>query len=86
MGDHTLRIPGLLRKTVVEQCLQLVAIELSNVKRIRNVAAFIVHRPVRRRYDEYAVCRQYTAEFGEHFTLRSQMLDRLERYDDIDAR
>ena len=86
LGDHTLRVPRLPREHRRQQRRQLGTVELAHVVVVLDPAALVVDRAVRRRDDERARRRQHAAELGEHCLLRGEVLDRLERHDEVHAR
>jgi hypothetical protein len=53
---------------------------------VLDAAALVVNGAIRRRNDQDAVRREHAAKFREHLLLLAQVLDGLERHDEIDAR
>jgi hypothetical protein len=84
---HALRVPRDRRERDAQQALELGAVVLVAVVGIHVAARFGVFGTVGRREHQHAVVGQHARELGEHARLvgRVEVLDRLERDDDVDA-
>ena len=67
-----------------EQLAELGLGQLALVKRVLIARRLGVHAPVGRRDDEHAVGGKHAVDLLEHRVLLDEMLDDLERHDDVE--
>ena len=79
-------MPALRRKALCEQTAEIVAVQLPLVVRVDVVPRIAVKAPVGRGHQQQPFGREHACELGQHreLVLGGQVLDRLERYDDVD--